>query len=331
VTVNTSDPEVAIGKFDITLSGGASWLYNFFIGIFQSNIKSAVESSLSAAIKQNINDNANKAFATLPVIQKVNDNLEIDYAMVQLILYTSDYLTTSHKGEFFNPKQRLTSPGTASVMPNSVDSTRQLQILLSEYSANSALFVFQQETLVQGVITEADLPPNSPVRLNSSDLAWLILAPGIPKSFPDMAMQLLVESSEDPVVSMTTEGGSVNATGNLTVQVILPNGTLFNAFTLSGTAFCQANASVVAQNVSVELIYLGANVSLESSQVGTVLMSMINTLMGQLGKFVVPMLNKKLEPGFPIPSVDGVSFVDPEVTWHDGFVMIATDFKYQPK
>lgn len=44
--------------------------------------------------------------------------------------------------------------------------------------------------------------------------------------------------------------------------------------------------------------------------------------------FLLPELNKHIEKGFPLPIVDGVSFVNPEVKFADSYLYIGTDVHY---
>jgi len=328
--VHTGQPSVQINDFSLSLSGGASWLYNFIISLFDGSIKGDVQSSIAQALQQGVNQNANQALQTLPVIEPINSYMEIDYSLVSNITYTTTYLTTSHKGEFYDIKQHEESPYVPVPMPDSVDATRQLQLLASAYFFNSAGFVLQQANQLHGTITPAMIPPKAPVQLNTSDLAWNLLAPQLATTFPNMAMQVWLYSTAPPIATITSSGASVQSEGEIHVQVLLPNRTLVDAFVLNGTAHCSANATVVKTNVSVQLTYLYTNFSLMSSNVGPVEVKLFNTLIDQLAVFVVTYLNTILEPGFVIPTVDGVQFVQPEVRWQPGFVLIATDIVYKP-
>ena len=46
--------------------------------------------------------------------------------------------------------------------------------------------------------------------------------------------------------------------------------------------------------------------------------------------YLLPGLNKHLTKGFPLPIIDDVSFVNPEVRFAQGFVYIGTDVTYTP-
>jgi hypothetical protein len=46
--------------------------------------------------------------------------------------------------------------------------------------------------------------------------------------------------------------------------------------------------------------------------------------------FLLPGLNKHIEKGFPLPIIDDVSFVNPEVKFAQGYIYIGTDVNYTP-
>ncbi len=43
---------------------------------------------------------------------------------------------------------------------------------------------------------------------------------------------------------------------------------------------------------------------------------------------MLPGLNKHLEKGYPLPVVEDLSFVNPAITFQDGYITIATDVHY---
>lgn len=94
---------------------------------------------------------------------------------------------------------------------------------------------------MQANITDNQIPAWSPVRLNTKDFAALI--PALYKDFPNMEMQINAFCTKPPNSVLSPSGASVVAEGDLEFYVILPNGTLANAFILSGNVSTSAAVS----------------------------------------------------------------------------------------
>jgi lipopolysaccharide-binding protein len=329
--LTAQSPSVNIGNFDITVHGGQAWLYNFLLGIFSGNLKGSIENALAGAIQQAVDQNANQALATVPLTAPITDGIVIDYALVGPLAYNSQYFGTGHDGTFVVAKNPVRAPGEPIVLPESVDLSRQFQFMISSYSANSAAFAFQEAGELEITIVNSDLPANSPLKLNTSDLSWLVLAPGLYNQFPNQAIQLVLASDPAPVTVFTPQLASVSVTGTMEVDVVFANGTIYEAFTLNGTVFLTANASLVpGPNISVDLVYLHTVFGLESTRVGNVSVSELNSLVSLLISSLVPKVNERLAPGFPIPAVDGVTLIDPDISIEEGYLLVATDISYKP-
>jgi len=274
--------------------------------------------------------NAEQAFASLPIIQPLNSNIEIDFGLLSNPVFTSQYLGTAHKGEFYYTPRPTESPGSPVAMPDSLDLTKMVQIFGSQYSGNSILYALQQSGRIEAHVFASMIPPDAPVHLNTSDVAWMLLAPGLASKFPNMPMQLYIYTTESPVTGIEPLGGNVNATGNMDVQVVFENGTVVTAFTLNGTVYCSANATMRAENISVDLTYLFAEFGLLYSNIGQVYVTQFDKLIDLLAQHIIPLVNQKIGAGIPIPAVDGITFTNPEINWNQGFIMIATDVVYNP-
>merc|ERR1712146_481278 len=103
-------------------------------------------------------------------------------------------------------------------------------------------------------------------------------------------------------VDVNANPDGVNATIylNMDTSVIQPNNATTHVFTL--------NTTVGPVNVDG-------------------LTSIINTF---VNIFLLPGLNKHIAKGFPLPTVDGISFVNPEIKFAMDYVYVGTDIKYTP-
>jgi len=117
--LSVASDSVNIGNMDIHLHGGASWLYQIFVDIFEPEIKSAGEGAMQSAISSVITSTVNKLLASLPVTLPVTNNVEIDYAMVQNPVFVSgSYFETYLTGAFYEISNPTPPPFQAPDMPD---------------------------------------------------------------------------------------------------------------------------------------------------------------------------------------------------------------------
>jgi hypothetical protein len=106
------------------------------------------------------------------------------------------------------------------------------------------------------------------------------------------------------------------------------------AFTLA----CNATGALdLAVNLTVpgnetivgNLSDVTCNLTVASSAVGSVAVSLLGDMITfVLGDVVVPTVNKALAAGIPLPSLAGLSLVDSEVAFGDGYVLMGTDLAF---
>jgi lipopolysaccharide-binding protein len=324
---------VSLNQLDISLHGGASWLYNLFTGIFSGQIKNAAQSALHDEITNIVNTQANKALASLPMEEKVGGGQSasiIDFAQVTQPVFTSAYLTTSHKGEFYSPTNPKEAPFTPGNLPDTPpDSSLMLGVLVDEYLINTATYVQYQDGVLQYVVTNADLPSDFPMKLNTTN--FRLICPPLYQHYPNLNMELAVEAVAPPVATITSENIQLVFSGTIGVDVVLANGSVVNAFMLSALADAKLDVAVLQQNLTGKLSLLHSNFSLESTNIGPVNVTVLNTIVNALTTSVlIPLLNKLIGGGFPIPTVDGITFISPQVTLMSGYFTMETNFTYKP-
>ncbi|XP_062499208.1 uncharacterized protein LOC134176553 [Corticium candelabrum] len=321
-----------IGHMSIDFHGGASWLYNLFSGTIASDLKGSIAGQVCPQAIKAIETDGNKALESLPTTVKLTDNSEIDFQLLQAPIFGTSFLQTLHKGEFFAYPHPREAPFQPSPFPDAANSSRMMSIWLSDYIANSAGYVYTALGDLQYHVTE--IPSQIPLQLNTSFFKLFI--PNLYEKYPNMAMQLFLNVNKPPRLSVSPKEITASAPCNVTAFVVSENKTLVNAFTLNVTMYTAVEVSLHA-NGSKEIIggkasYLNSDIELLESNVGSFNVLLLNSTVNfGCSLAVVPFLNEKyLEPGFPIPSVDGVSFVNPDVVLGQDYVFVATDFVYNP-
>jgi hypothetical protein len=96
--VTVTNANVNIENIDIKLHGGASWLYNFFIGILKGTIVHAIDTALSNAVTTNVDNGVNTALSTLPMSLPINSKLSINYEILNNPVFTAGYVSVYQEG-----------------------------------------------------------------------------------------------------------------------------------------------------------------------------------------------------------------------------------------
>jgi hypothetical protein len=178
---------------------------------------------------------------------------------------------------------------------------------LSSFLLESSAFVFYQAGLLKVLVTDASLPASSPLRLNTMTFAGD--APGLVQLYPNNSMQLAVGVAARP--TLVGDGSTVNLTVALAFDfgVILANGSVAEAFALSCPFVGGISVGITGQRLVGNISFLSCRIAVVSTAVGPIDDVNLNGLAAfVLEGVVLPMANSKLAPGFPLPSLDGVSF-----------------------
>lgn len=327
-TVKAANCQAHVGGLSIDLHGGASWLYNLFTGLFSGQIKSSVESSLRDSITDAINTQAAEALATVPIEEKIDDVSEINFQLTATPVFEPTYLATGHLGEFYQIGNHQECPYTAASMPDSQFST-MLQVFVSDYTLNSAGYVYYKAGELVAVVNPPDVPSWSPVKLNTASFKALI--PQLYALYPNEDMQLVLQSTAPPVAHFTPEGATFSVPGECVVKVTLANGTDVTAFTIDILGMLAGKAAVQDTNLVGELSFINASLALNSSSIGHVEVSALQDLINLMCQDgIVPLLNIYAGRGFPLPVVEGVSLVNPQISFGPSYLAVATDLQYTP-
>jgi len=322
---------VSIGHLDIKLHGGASWLYNFFIKILSGTIKSAVEKALTDGITKNIDHGVNKALSTLPMEVHVNHEVEINYELVSNPAFASGYLSVPQLGEFYSINNASECPEKycpIDHLPESVSSD-MVQMELGDFVANSAGYVFWQRGNLKLKIEDKDIPSWAPIRLNTT--YWKVLLPQLTQKWPNNLMEVQLYANTAPVGVFSASGASITAYGDMDFLVVLANGTLVPAFTISGWVATSGKASITGETIYGSLNYVKGNFTLSKSEVGFFDVSILANILDEFfEKGIVPLVNIILSQGIVLPTVQGVTFVNPSIGWNEGYLYVSTNVKYNP-
>jgi len=318
---------------DITLHGGASWLYQIFVDIFMSEIESAAASAMESEITTEVNTVANQELATLPVNVTIQSDVLVDFSLMPAFppnFVASQYIETHHTGEFYDIKNSTEAPFKAPALPNIVP-TKMAGIQVSEFLINSGGFVFYELGEIAASIYPNEIPSDFPFQLNTSSFCVLISA--LCKSYPNDAMMIDFSATQYPNVQINTTGALATLYANAGFNIYYAkNKTKTPVFTIGLIGYASGVAMISGSNLLTgKLTYLSSNISLVSSQIGKIDVKLFQKVVDALlGGLVIKELNTIFAKGLAIPVVDGVSFVDPVIDYGLDYLYVSSNLLYKP-
>ncbi|XP_019854891.1 PREDICTED: bactericidal permeability-increasing protein-like isoform X1 [Amphimedon queenslandica] len=332
-TLKTTGCSFSIGGLHVTFHGGASWLYNLFSDNIADSLKSSLQGQLCSAATDAINKEANHALETLPIVEKVDDYSEVNYSLTKVPVFTSTYIETDHKGEFFLIAHPSEAPFTPNPLPPVNASDKMIYVWITEYLVNTAGFVYQESGILAYNITADQIPSSFPISLNTSSFKFLV--PQLFNAYPNMLMQLNIISVKPPLVQISPQMVNLTLVGTLGVNVVYPNKTEVTAFVLAVTVYADAHVSIHADGtqeiVSGNCTLLKFDMSLASTSIGQFSLAPLQvTVNALINAFVLPQANKYTMRGITIPMFDGVSFVNPQLELGEGYILVNSDINYKP-
>jgi len=325
-TISVTSCTCSIDKLDVKEHGGPSWLYNFFLSVLNEVVKQIAEKGISGAVTSLINNAANQALQTIPFTEDFADIAEIDYSLISGPTFGSNYLTLNAKGEFYYLPNKTEAPFSAQPMPDLV-SEQKLQVMLSELVPNSASYVFRTSGKMTGVLKDKNLPDWAPIRLITS--SWAYIIPEMAKKYPNMQMQAQFTTSSPPTAQASPQGILISGPAEIVVSVLPPDADPVPVFGINIKLISSGKATVSEGKVLGVLSYLNSSISTGFSNVGTINLSLLDSIIKLLCEnAIVPFFNYYLSHGIIIPTIHGVSLVNPQIVYGEGYIGVATDVTY---
>ncbi|XP_065884847.1 bactericidal permeability-increasing protein-like isoform X2 [Dysidea avara] len=333
-TIETTGCSINIGHLSVDFHGGASWLYNLFNDQIADSLKDSLVKSLCSTADQYIDTSGKAAVESIPIVAKIDSTSEINYELISDPDFQPAYIQTQHKGEFYSIAKPVEAPITAPPIPpaTSVDYSKMMYVWVSTYVVNSAAFVYRQSGILAYNITpSSSLPPG--VSINTDFFGAFI--PELSKRYPHMDMVLDITAGQYPEAVVANNTISLNVPGTLVAMVKLPNNTLTTVFTLGLLIFTKAQVTLASRS-GVEVIgfqdtLLSIDIKLISSEIGTFDVNSLQKSLQLIATYVIiPDINNYGTNGIPVPTVSGLSFVDPVITLGNNYIQIATDVNFKP-
>jgi len=329
---------VTLENLQIQVQGGAGWFYQIFIDLLLPEITQILEVTLAAEISQNTDSSLNQALSTFPLEIPVccpNSSLvEIDYSLLGEPTFAGNYMTINDVGELYmiNDPSECGSPYCFNqTIPDTLYNDFEAQIIISDFTAQSASYSFFGIGILNGVIEASDVPADSPIQLNTS--SFKIFLEQLYDAFPNAAMQVIVSPSEPPMAIFSSEGMLVTSGFFIQVQAMdQSTGNFTDAFVLAGNGTGKVDLTIVNQLLIGNMTVTWTQFTLYDSVIGTFNPIVIDDLTDLLiEKAVIPAINSALKVGFPLPSVQGLTLINPELTFGPHYLCIGSNITYTPE
>ncbi|CAM6099422.1 unnamed protein product [Calypogeia fissa] len=313
-----------IEDLEITLQGGASWLYQWFIYAFDYNIRAAVEVALTQQMVKGA-EQLDEWLLNLPRAVPIDDTSAIDVTVTHDPLLSPTYLSVGAKGQFVSLDKKNEYPEPyVELQPGLFcdDSVKMVTIALSDYVLNSAAYVYYDS----GELTwDVD---NIPGKKYLNTASWRYIIPKLYKKYPNEDMILSFAVSSAPTVNITIDGIRANAGADMTIEV-KDGGDIVPVACINLMVSFDAVAALNYANITGQATLDDLTLALKWSEIGSfpvyLVQATVRTLVQEL---VLPLINISLKSGFPIPMVAGVEIIDADLRYEDGYLFVCTDIHY---
>ncbi|XP_061293544.1 bactericidal permeability-increasing protein [Bos javanicus] len=327
-TVTCSSCSSGINTVRIHISGSSlGWLIQLFRKRIESLLQKSMTRKICEVVTSTVSSKLQPYFQTLPVTTKLDKVAGVDYSLVAPPRATANNLDWLLKGEFFSLAHRSPPPFAPPALAFPSDHDRMVYLGISEYFFNTAGFVYQKAGTLNLTLRDDMIPKESKFRLTTKFFG--ILIPQVAKMFPDMQMQLFIWASLPPKLTMKPSGLDLIFVLDTQAFAILPNSSLDPLFLLEMNLNLSVVVGAKSNRLIGELRLDKLLLELKHSDIGPFsvesLQSVINYVMPTI---VLPVINKKLQKGFPLPLPAYIELFNLTLQPYQDFLLFGADVHY---
>ncbi|XP_068938122.1 BPI fold-containing family C protein isoform X2 [Petaurus breviceps papuanus] len=326
-SMKLEDCYVRVGHAHISFSGELSVLYNSFAEPMEKPILKNLNKKLCPIIMDRFEDiNAN--ISTLEVVTKFGEDILLDYSLLEHPEITQSSIDLNLKGTFYQVGN-LTDPPFQPVpftLPDRSDS--MLYIGISEYFLKSASFTYFITGAFNITLTTKELSKHliqNPQGIGSlfSQIAELYI----------MAQPLMMRilTTEPPAVSLEPNNFTLNLPGSVVMLTKPKNNTEEAIVSMDFVASTSVGLAILGQKLICSLSLNRFRLSGPESNRSSIEVLRFENIFSSILHFgVFPLVNARLQQGFPLPNPHQISLVNSDIEVHKGFLLISTDLRYDP-
>mgnify|MGYP000316897357 CR=1 FL=1 len=243
----------------LTCCSGNSWLYDLIFDVAKKTIRTDAETMVAQQVTTLLNTMANKALSGLPLHIPISATEQLDLSMVGQPSYPQGQgISFYSRGEF----QNITNPSEAP-LPHTgfadISPTQMVSFDVDPFLLNSLLYLMYTAGTLEHMVTQADIPPQFPFKLNTVSenllICWYRVCiylcyarlccfvhdpdqtsfkgalPNLYQAYPNEAVAWLFSARSPPGLAVCPQNASFTADFYMT-WLAMDQGTWKEAFTL---------------------------------------------------------------------------------------------------
>lgn len=328
-----------IGKLKVKLHGGASWLYNIFITVLKPFIVGNIDKAVKNELRYLLNVFVNDELARFPVQIPLGLGIGIAYRLTADPTVTHDRsLVVPSQAEFFPLELGTGHSGhaPAKLPDRGTSRVNMFEFVFSAFTLQTLGFsAYKARALEQRLTKEKAAGIPGAGVLFTTDV-YAVYAPRmLTKYGRGKEVSLRFSALREPEVSLIRSGFNVTFPMVIHVDVRVVDKAANTsrweeAFAI--TAFANAHGSVGFENNTLhgKVTLVNSTIGLYSSNVGAVNVRGLSSTIHLALDVAQTIVNRILHNGVPVPSVQGLTFVDPIIEWYNDYFAISTSGKYVP-
>jgi len=324
--------------FDFDVKGSlVGWIARKMKNKIRAAIDNAIQTTLKELILKESKGFISDLVDQLPVYMPLTETgFAIDYSLVSEPKIKNNLLILNSRGTIVNlnkPETKTPDIQIPDTLPEYDEKGKRVQVILSDYSINSALNTVFLSELIDFSIDSSIIDPSSTFQLNTTSLDVLI--DGLSDKY-----------GKDKLVSINCKAGdkrpnlllnadefftTVKSKCSLSVQKdagfekALSFGT---AIEVNGKGSVEQGGKIKAQLITLEI----KDSTIHETTLPQADIKNIEILFNFISKIAVPILNDKYLkdiPALKIPTFDGISLDDSTVSFKPNFVQLNADPKFE--
>lgn len=332
-TISSKACTCDIDKVDITFHGGAAKFYNLFKGHMGHRLKHLFIDKMCDAIRKVVDKDGSQSMGKLPVTIEIDETYLLDYRLMGKPEFTDNYIETHHKGEVFWKDDLTEAPFEVQQYNGPDEEEKMVYFWTSSYLFNTYLYQAHRNGKMKYVISSQNLPEKNKdaLKITSKEGLFIgLLIPQIASKYPDGELEIHVRSKEAPWLKFHNGYVEIECSGEIELHVSRPS-VESSAYLLSmdGAMTISANLSVEDKKIVGRVGSLNIKTKVTDSNIGVVSDEAMQFLIDYaLRVYAEPMLNEKMQKGFPLPVSENVTFENLQLGILEGTMVIGTDIVY---
>lgn len=322
LNLSISDCGCKVNDISIKLNGGASWLYQGFVEVFEKKIRSAIEDAITKQI-QNIITDLNPLLQTIPKEIQVDKISSINVTLVNDPILDSSSIGVSING-LLSATNRTTGfdprmPNIQSISTCTRRPAKMAGIAIHENVLNSASSVYFNAGVMHFIL---DTLPEQYL-LNTAE--WKYIIPQLYQMYPNADMNLNISISSPPILSVSHNSIDATVYADITVGVLV-DGERVPVACISTLSAISGYPDISRDNITGSIKLNDFNMILNWSNIGVLHIDLLQPFAETLLRTVAfPYLNLIFYWGLPLPTFKGYTLGNAKFGYDGSSVLICTD------